>query len=124
MTIAIIAILAACTTDRTRRGYMRAMATTLDEPPRPVIVIPGFGVTRLYDPLTRRYVWGTGHATMQTRYEDDLDLPDGGHDRLVPRGYVGSRGPVNIGWQITEGCANSDAMCPAARCSLSITTGG
>jgi pimeloyl-ACP methyl ester carboxylesterase len=103
VTIAIIAILAACTTDRTRRGYMRTMAATLDEPPRPVIVIPGFGVTRLYDPVARRFVWGTGRATMQTRYDDDLDLPPSGHDRLVPRGYVGSRGPVNIGWQITEG---------------------
>ncbi len=81
---------------------MRTMATALDEPPRPVVVIPGFGVTRLYDPVTGRYVWGTGHATMQTHFDDDLDLPDSGHDRLVPRGYVGSRGPVNVGWQITE----------------------
>lgn len=73
-----------------------------------MIVVPGFGVTRLYDPVRRIYVWGTGHATVRTRYEDDLDLPllaDGtiGRDRLVPRGYVGSRGPINIGWQITEG---------------------
>ncbi|MGZ5475394.1 MAG: alpha/beta fold hydrolase [Thermoanaerobaculia bacterium] len=107
-TIAIVAILACCTTDRTRRGYMRAIAETLDEPPRPVIIVPGFGVTRLYDPVKRRYVWGTGHATMQRRFEDDLDLPvesDGnaGHDRLLPRGYVGSRGPINIGWQLSEG---------------------
>ncbi|HSP16017.1 MAG TPA: alpha/beta fold hydrolase [Thermoanaerobaculia bacterium] len=79
------------------------MAATLGEPPRPVIVVPGFGVTKLFDPVTRRYVWGTGHATFQTRYEDDLDLPVNGHDRLIPHGYVGSRGPINIGWQITEG---------------------
>jgi pimeloyl-ACP methyl ester carboxylesterase len=40
---------------------------------------------------------------MRTRYADDLDLPESGHDRLLPRGYVGSRGPVNIGWQLMEG---------------------
>jgi pimeloyl-ACP methyl ester carboxylesterase len=82
---------------------MRALAESLDAPPRPVIIVPGFGVTKLFDPVTHRYVWGTGHATMQTRFEDDLDLPPSGHDRLVPRGYVGSRGPINIGWQLTEG---------------------
>ncbi len=107
-TLAIIAILGSCTTDRTRRAYLRTLAESLGQPPRPVIIVPGFGVTRLFDPVRRRYVWGTPHATIQTRYEDDLDLPvnaDGsiGHDRLVPRGYVGSRGPVNIGWQISEG---------------------
>lgn len=87
---------------------MRAVAETLDAPPRPVVIVPGFGVTKLYDPVRHRYVWGTGHATVQTRFDDDLDLPvasDGsiGHDRLQPRGYVGSRGPINIGWQLTEG---------------------
>lgn len=40
---------------------------------------------------------------MQTKYEDDLDLPPSGHDRLIPQGYVGSRGPINIGWQLMEG---------------------
>ena len=84
--LAIIAILGSCTTDRTRAGYLRTMAETLGAPPRPVIVIPGFGVSRLYDPVRRVYVWGTGHATFRTNYEDDLDLPEGGHDRLVPRG--------------------------------------
>ena len=79
------------------------MAENLGAPPRPAIIVPGFGVTRLFDPVTRRYVWGTGRATFQTHYEDDLDLPVGGHDRLIPLGYVGSRGPINIGWQLTEG---------------------
>jgi len=97
-----------CTTDHTRRGYLRKIAAGLGEPPRPVIVIPGFGVTRLLDPVRNRYVWGTPHTTVQRHYEDDLDLPvdaagNVGHDRLIPRGYVGSRGPVNIGWQLTEG---------------------
>ncbi len=98
----MLALLLACTTDRTRRGYLREQALSLAPPARPVIVVPGFGVTRLYDPVAGRFVWGTAQATMQTRFEDDLDLPASGRDRLVPRGYVGSRGPVNIGWQLTE----------------------
>ena len=37
---------------------------------------------------------------VQTRFEEDLDLPiddEGtlGHDRLVPDRFAGSRGPVN-----------------------------
>lgn len=110
MIVALAAIaLAACTTDHTRRGYLGDIATTYDTPPlRPVVIVPGFGVTRLLDPKIDRYVWGTAHATVQTHFEDDLDLPiadDGtiGHDRLVPNGYVGSRGPINIGWQLREG---------------------
>ncbi|HEV7921323.1 MAG TPA: alpha/beta fold hydrolase [Thermoanaerobaculia bacterium] len=91
------------TTDHTRRGYLRALAATYDAPPRPVIIVPGFGVTRLYDPVANRYVWGTPRATVLTHYEDDLDLPPSGHDRLIPRGFVGSRGPVNIAWQLREG---------------------
>jgi hypothetical protein len=88
------------TTDRTRRGYLRNNAARLGAPARPVIVVAGFGVTRLVDPETGRHVWGTAHAMWQTRYPDDLDLPASGFDRLVPRGWVGSRGPVNTGWQI------------------------
>lgn len=99
---------ARCTTDRTRRGYLRVIAATYQPPPRPVVIVPGFGVTRLFDPVSNRYTWGTAHATVQRRFEDDLDLPIGedgsiGRDRLVPRGYVGSRGPINIGWQLREG---------------------
>jgi len=101
MTLAIL--LGACTTDATRRGYLRTIAETYGTPSRPVIVVPGFGVTKLYDPETRQYVWGTPRATVHTKYPDDLDLPPSGHDRLVPQGYVGSRGPVNIGWQLMEG---------------------
>lgn len=64
-------------------------------------------MTRLFDPVTGSYVWGTPRTTMRTQYADDLDLPvDGdriGRDRLVPRGYVGSRGPINTGWQLLAG---------------------
>ncbi len=99
--VLIIVALAGCTTDRTRRGYLRENAARFDEPPaRPVIVLPGFGVSRLFDPVTGRFVWGTAHTMMQRRYADDLDLQSG--DRLVPRGFVGSRGPINIAWQLTE----------------------
>src|SRR3982750_1632392 len=106
MRIAVFAaaiISLSCTTDATRRSYLRNIAETYSAPPRPVIIVPGFGVTKLYDPETRRYVWGTPRATVHTKYADDLDLPPSGHDRLIPRGYVGSRGPVNIGWQLMEG---------------------
>ncbi|MFL6246073.1 MAG: lipase/acyltransferase domain-containing protein [Thermoanaerobaculia bacterium] len=97
----VIVALAGCTTDRTRRGYLRENAARFDAPPaRPVIVVPGFGVSRLFDPVTGRFAWGTAHAMVQRRYADDLDLQPG--DRLVPRGFVGSRGPVNIAWQLTE----------------------
>ncbi|MEA2464042.1 MAG: hypothetical protein QOJ98_1789 [Acidobacteriota bacterium] len=89
------------TTDRTRRGYLRANAATLGMPQRPVIVIAGFGVTRLLDPVTGRYVWGTPRSVWRTGYPDDLDLDAA--DRLVPRGWVGSRGPINTGWQLSIG---------------------
>jgi pimeloyl-ACP methyl ester carboxylesterase len=99
--VLITVALAGCTTDRTRRGYLRENAARFDAPPaRPVIVVPGFGVSRLFDPVTGRFVWGTAHAMVQRRYADDLDLQHG--DRLVPRGFVGSRGPINIAWQLTE----------------------
>ncbi|MGZ5432714.1 MAG: hypothetical protein ACXWH7_07260 [Thermoanaerobaculia bacterium] len=62
------------TTDRTRRAYLRANAATLGKPARPAIVIAGFGVTRLVDPVTKRHVWGTPRAVWRTRYDDDLDL--------------------------------------------------
>ena len=92
----------ACTTDATRRAYLERLASTLPDPPRPVIIVPGFGITRLFDPVTKRFVWGTAHATFQTRYADDLDLPANGRDRLIPRGYAGSRAPINFGWHLTE----------------------
>ena len=92
-----------CTTDATRRDYLRNIAENYGPPPRPAIIVPGFGVTKLYDPETKQYVWGTPGATVHTHYADDLDLPASGHDRPIPKGYVGSRGPVNIGWQLMEG---------------------
>ena len=66
-----------------------------------MIVIAGFGVTRLVDPVTGRHVWGTPRAVWQREFPDDLDLdPD---DGLVPAGWVGSRGPINTGWQLSIG---------------------
>jgi hypothetical protein len=106
LSLIVLLLVAACTTDRTRRGYLRRAAVALAPPERVVVVIPGFGVTRLLDPVSGTFVWGTPRATMRTRYADDLDLPRPAagepRDRLVPRGYVGSRGPVNVGWQLIE----------------------
>jgi hypothetical protein len=102
ISVCAIAALAHCnTTDRTRRGYLRANAARLGAPPRPVIVIAGFGVTRLVDPVTGRHVWGTARAVWQREFPDDLDLDP--NDRLVPVGWVGSRGPINTGWQLSIG---------------------
>ena len=66
-----------------------------------MIVIAGFGVTRLADPVTGRHVWGTPRAVWQREFPDDLDLD--ANDRLVPVGWVGSRGPINTGWQLAIG---------------------
>src|SRR5688500_2149457 len=64
----VLVVLAGCTTDRTRRGYLRENAARFDaRPARPVIVVPGFGVSRLFDPATGRFAWGTAHAMMQRR---------------------------------------------------------
>jgi pimeloyl-ACP methyl ester carboxylesterase len=107
--LSISTVLTACTTDRTRRGYLRENARHLAAPVHPVVIVPGFGVTRLLDPELDRFVWGTPRSTMRTSWPDDLDLPVDastltiGRDRLVPRGYVGSRGPINIAWQLSVG---------------------
>jgi pimeloyl-ACP methyl ester carboxylesterase len=98
---AVLALAHCNTTDSTRRRYLRANAATLGAPERPVIVIAGFGVTALIDPLTQRHVWGTPRSVWRTDHPDDLDLD--ANDRLVPGGWIGSRGPINTGWQLSIG---------------------
>jgi pimeloyl-ACP methyl ester carboxylesterase len=102
-------LLTACTTDRTRRAYLAENALHLTAPPaNPVVVIPGFGVTRLRDPETSRHVWGTPRSVVRTVWADDVDLPFDpdtlviGRDRLVPDGFAGSRGPVNTAFQLVR----------------------
>lgn len=46
-------------------------------------------------------MWGTPRAVWQRTCPDDLDLDP--NDRLVPVGWVGSRGPINTGWQLSIG---------------------
>lgn len=95
-------------TRATRSSYLTSLAPYLEPPVRPVIVIPGIGVTRLFDPVTRYFVWGTARNVLHTRYAEDLELPIDPEtllpvrDRLVPRGYVGSRSPINIGWRLSS----------------------
>lgn len=110
LTITLLsASIAGCGMTRaTRASYLTSLAPYLEPPARPVIVIPGVGVTRLFDPVTRYFVWGTARNVIHTRYAEDLDLPIDPHtllpvrDRLVPRGYVGSRSPINIGWRLSS----------------------
>lgn len=95
-------------TRASRSSYLTSLAPYLEPPARPVIVIPGVGVTRLFDPVTQYFVWGTARNILHTRYAEDLDLPIDPttllpvRDRLVPRGYVGSRSPINIGWRLSS----------------------
>jgi hypothetical protein len=102
-------LLTSCTTDRTRRAYLRENAAQfIARPSHPVIVIPGFGVSRLLDPETGRHVWGTPRSVVRSGWPDDLDLPFDpsartiGQDRLVPDGFAGSRGPVNTAFQLVN----------------------
>jgi pimeloyl-ACP methyl ester carboxylesterase len=106
--IVLTILLSSCSPYTWKRSYLREAAMFTEAPARPVIVISGFGTSKLYDPITKRYVWGTAHATLQTKYADNLELavdPEKEEivrDRLVPRGFVGSRGPINFSWQISR----------------------
>lgn len=86
-----------------QRGYLTKRKMLLPPPTRAAIVIPGFGNTRLYDPVNEKFVWGTPRSMVTAHFEDDLELPLEGHasDRLVPRGFVGSRAPINIAWRLS-----------------------
>jgi pimeloyl-ACP methyl ester carboxylesterase len=103
-----LALVASCTGDTLKQSYLEYSSVLLPPPTRPVIVMSGFGNSKLYDPTTDRYVWGTAHATLQTRYADNLDLPVDSkqeqieHDRLIPRGFVGYRSPLNFAWHISR----------------------
>lgn len=91
-----------------RESYLERSAFMHERRTRPVIVIPGFGHSRLFDPELDRYVWGTGRAMMTARFPDDFDLPVDPRtgvatpDRLVARGFIGSRGPTNASWHLCE----------------------
>ncbi|HXI14655.1 MAG TPA: hypothetical protein VNM92_18710 [Thermoanaerobaculia bacterium] len=106
--IACLAVLPNCSSDSARRRLLEEQRARLTRPARSVIVIPGFGVTGLYDPVANRHVWGRPSNAVRTRYIDNLDLPFDSPeglqqaDRLIPKGFVGSRGPINVGWQLVE----------------------
>lgn len=103
-------VLSGCMTyNGPRRAYMHQLTEYLPEPARPVIVIPGFGNSRLYDPVDDKLVWGLGRNLVHTRYSDDLDLPvdpealEFSSDRLVPDGgFAGSRAPFNIAFTLSS----------------------
>lgn len=93
----------------TRRAYMERMKEYVPPPARPVILIPGFGNSRIYDPVDDKLVWGLGKNLVHTKYSDDLDLPvdpstqEFVADRLVPDGsFAGSRAPFNIAYSLGQ----------------------
>jgi pimeloyl-ACP methyl ester carboxylesterase len=109
LTVVLLIVTAGCTTtDRTRRAYLEALALQNQPPEVPVVVIPGFGVSRLRDPATTRFVWGTPRSVARIDVPEGLELPLDretlrfGRDSLVPDGFAGSRGPINTAWQLTE----------------------
>lgn len=111
---------AGCASDSARRDLLRSQLPYLAPIERPVIVVPGFGVSRLKDAASGEFVWGTPRNTVVTGYQDDLDLPvsaDGriGMDGLEPDGFVGSRGPINTAWQLSEGLRKFGGYVPAYR---------
>ncbi len=94
------------TSNNVKGKYLADSADFTRPPVRPVIIMTGFGQMKLYDPITRRNVWGTAHTMVQTRWADDLDLPVDprtarvGTDRLIARGFAGSRSSVNHAWHL------------------------
>jgi len=86
-----------------QKGYLTKRKMLSPPPSRAAIVIPGFGNTKLYDPVNKEFVWGTARSMVTAHFEDDLELPLEGEasDRLVPRGFVGSRAPINIAWRLS-----------------------
>lgn len=100
--------LAGCsTTVGSKRQNLELMKSYDPKPVRPVIVIPGFGNSKLYDPKTDKVIWGQMMNLVLTDYEDDLDLPidpetgEFGFDRLVPNGsFGGVRASFNIAYHL------------------------
>ncbi|MEO8218525.1 MAG: hypothetical protein ABI718_15730, partial [Acidobacteriota bacterium] len=95
-----------CSASHARREFLAESAVLVAPPERPVILLSGFAHAKLFDPTTQRFVWGTAHATIQTRYADNLDLPvdpvteEVTHDRLVPRGFAGYFTSWNFVWHL------------------------
>lgn len=109
-TLALLLItLSACfSTNAVREDYLQRRASVAPRTAHPVVVVPGFGHSRLYDPQLGRFVWGTGRAMLTRRFPDEFDLPFDEvqeryvADRLVPSGFVGSRGPINPAWHLCD----------------------
>lgn len=100
------------TTNSAKSDYLADAAGLARPPVRPVIIMSGFGQMKLYDPVTHRNVWGTAHTMVQTRWADDMDLPvdprtgEVGRDRLIARGFAGSRSSINHAWHLGRVLAN------------------
>lgn len=108
-----------CALDSARRDQLRSQRPFLGPLERPVIIVPGFGVSRLKDSRSGEFVWGTPRNMVITQYSDDLDLPvteqGDRSDHLVPDGFTGSRGPLNTAWQLSEGLRKYGGYDPSYR---------
>ncbi|MBW3563171.1 MAG: hypothetical protein KY459_00420 [Acidobacteria bacterium] len=107
--LAMLILLGGCAiSDRTRRNLVAEIASHLPPPQRPLVIVPGFGQSRLWNPETSEFVWGTAHSTIVRGYEEDLDLPlvstalEMPMDALEPNGYTGKWGPVDFAWNLAK----------------------
>jgi pimeloyl-ACP methyl ester carboxylesterase len=85
-----------------QRGYLERQRNYLGEPLRPVIVVPGFGVSQLYDERANEYVWGPAKTMMRPALDSRLVLAPDGSTSLSPREPRNPRGPINSAWRIRD----------------------
>lgn len=85
-----------------QRRYLEQQRRFLAEPVRPVIVVPGFGVSKLYDAANDEFVWGPPKTMMRPRLDARLELSSDGSTPLSASGFLGSRGPINSAYRISS----------------------
>jgi pimeloyl-ACP methyl ester carboxylesterase len=98
-------LLSGCfSTNAVRTRYLEETRPSLDKPARPLIVVPGFGISKLYDAKREHFIWGTPKSMIVDRFPDDFDLPLDGetNDSIVARGFTGSRSPMNSAFKLGE----------------------
>ncbi len=105
LTILLLATTGCVATDSPRRSLLLSSREYLPEPVNPVIVIPGYGNSKLVNTRSGRFVWGTAMSFVFVRHSDDMDLPienPQSGDSLVTRGFAGSRASFNAAYHLTH----------------------